>query len=366
MAYNGAQGTHPLPRPFQTPSDRAAPPGMYGPPGGYGQWAGSPPSGVPPGMGKSPSLPIHSHLTSSTDPDPAGPPGSAMPPGMPQSAHPLPVRPGALPPGFAVPTHMPNINFNDPVIHLSTGLQRDAPAAGRSRQSHAETPGGRRGLGMDRSLDQQRQQVRDFMASSNSAPPTREEIARTIFVGNIPEGVGGDAGIERILQTVGGLRNWTRAVDHNGKRCTFGFAEFEDAQSLRTATEVLKDIVVPSKRPQPKSNQPINGVDKAGAKAGAEMKSPGADKEGTDGDTSAGDADVEVNDEPADEEAEVEKTTLLVRHMLRIVLTELTLPRLLLTRPRSNTLQNGSTRASKAPTNYSFASMVPKMRLPRC
>jgi hypothetical protein len=258
-----------------------------------------------------------------------------MPPGMPQSAHPLPVRPGALPPGFAVPTHMPNINFNDPVIHLSTGLQRDALAGGRNRQSHTEAQGGRRGLGMDRSLDQQRQQVRDFMASSNSAPPTREEIARTIFVGNIPDGVGGDAGIERILQTVGGLRSWTRAIDHNGKRCAFGFAEFEDAQSLRTATEVFKDIVVPSKRPEPGPKKPMNGVRKISAKAEskdaeAEQKdvdgeaegSPNADNEGTAGDDNVGDADVDVRDEPVDE---VEKTKLLVRYLVQIVLTALTL-----------------------------------------
>ena len=43
----------------------------------------------------------------------------------------------------------------------------------------------------------------------STLPPTREEIARTIFVGNIPDGVGGDDGMERILETAGKLVRWT-------------------------------------------------------------------------------------------------------------------------------------------------------------
>jgi hypothetical protein len=131
---------------------------------------------------------------------------------------------------------------------------------------------------MDRNIDQQRQQVRENMMSFQ--PPTREELMRTIFVGNISEGVGGDVGVERILRTAGGLRRWTRAFDADNKPCKFGFAEFEDAQSLETAAEMLKDIQVPLKRPVPK-----------------------ASKSGENGEEMA-DAD--------DEEAEIEKTTLLV------------------------------------------------------
>lgn len=82
-------------------------------------------------------------------------------------------------------------------------------------------------------------------------PPTREEIARTIFVGNIPDGVGGDDGMERILETAGKLVRWTRATDANNKPQTFGFAEFADAQSLETAADIFKDVKVPSKRQKP-------------------------------------------------------------------------------------------------------------------
>ena len=87
-------------------------------------------------------------------------------------------------------------------------------------------------------------------------PPTKEEIVRTIFVGGISEGVGGDEGIERILQCAGNLRRWIRATDADNKACRFGFAEYEDPESLATAVEVLKDVEVPV-RPQA-----VNGIKK--------------------------------------------------------------------------------------------------------
>lgn len=83
------------------------------------------------------------------------------------------------------------------------------------------------------------------------APPTREEIARTIFVGNITDGCSGDDGMQRILSIAGGLRRWMRCMDADGKACTFGFAEYEDADSLSIASEIYKDIEVPIKRPVP-------------------------------------------------------------------------------------------------------------------
>ena len=79
-------------------------------------------------------------------------------------------------------------------------------------------------------------------------PPTKDEVARTIFVGGITEGTGGDEGIERILRSAGNLRRWIRAVDADGKPCKFGFAEYEDPESLGTAVEVLKDVQVPVAR----------------------------------------------------------------------------------------------------------------------
>jgi hypothetical protein len=83
-------------------------------------------------------------------------------------------------------------------------------------------------------------------------PPSKEEIIRTIFVGGITEGAGGDDGIERILRAAGNLRRWTRATDADEKACKFGFAEYEDPESLSTAVEVLRDVEVPLKRQMPK------------------------------------------------------------------------------------------------------------------
>jgi RNA-binding protein 25 len=140
---------------------------------------------------------------------------------------------------------MPNFNFNAPVIRLGTqsgrGGAADSPVGGR--KDGGAMPA-RRGLGMDRDGDR-----RD--GPQQVIPPTREEIARTIFVGNIPDGVGGDDGMERILETAGKLVRWTRATDANNKPQTFGFAEFADAQSLETAAEIFKDVKVPTKRQKP-------------------------------------------------------------------------------------------------------------------
>jgi RNA-binding protein 25 len=138
---------------------------------------------------------------------------------------------------------MPNFNFNAPVIRLGTqgGKALDSPAGGR--RDNAAMPA-RRGLGNDRDGDR-----RDGI--QQVIPPSREEIARTIFVGNIPDGVGGDEGMERILETAGKLVRWTRATDANNKPQTFGFAEFADAQSLETAAEIFKDVQVPTKRQKP-------------------------------------------------------------------------------------------------------------------
>lgn len=115
------------------------------------------------------------------------------------------------------------------------------------RTASAAAPG-RRGLGMDSMRDADGGRAREIQ---QLIPPTREEIARTIFVGNIPAGVGGDEGMERILATAGELTRWIRATDADNKPQTFGFAEYADAQSLQTAAEIFKDIEVPTKRQQP-------------------------------------------------------------------------------------------------------------------
>jgi hypothetical protein len=176
-------------------------------------------------------------------------PGTAPPPGVQQANATQTSRPSGLPASFQGPVNMPNINFSAPVIRLGTGLSKSSTplsAGGRRENADPMSAGGPRlGLGAERGMDQQRQALRDSMLSL--VPPTKEEIVRTIFVGGITEGTGGDDGVERILSTAGRLRRWDRATDASGKQCSFGFAQYEDAESLSTAVEVLKDIEIPTK-----------------------------------------------------------------------------------------------------------------------
>lgn len=141
---------------------------------------------------------------------------------------------------------MPNINFSAPVIRL--GTSGPSKSATPDTNKEREAPGRRAGLGSS-NLETQRQNVRDAMMQLQ--PPTRDEIVRTLFVGGITEGVGGDEGIEKILRSAGNLRRWIRATDADEKPCKFGFAEYEDPESLGTAVEVLKDVEVPLKRQTP-------------------------------------------------------------------------------------------------------------------
>lgn len=177
-------------------------------------------------------------------------PGTTPPPGMQQANAQQPGRQGGFPPNFQPPPNMPNINFSAPVIRLGTsGPAKPAgPEAGRERG--AEGPGRRGGLGST-SAEGPRHYARDPMMQLQ--PPSRDEIVRTLFVGGITEGVGGDDGIERILQSAGNLRRWIRATDADEKPCRFGFAEFEDPESLETAVEILKEVEVPVKRQVPRA-----------------------------------------------------------------------------------------------------------------
>jgi hypothetical protein len=157
---------------------------------------------------------------------------------------------------------MPKFDMNASVIRLGTnGPQKnDDRNSGRGdggRGSNAEPLGQRRGLGMDRNIEQARQQIRESMQAL--MPPKSDEVLKTIFVGNITEGCRGDAGVEELLRVAGNLRKWTRAYDADNKPCTFGFAEYEDSESLETAAEVLKDVYVPVKKQLPKSAEGING-----------------------------------------------------------------------------------------------------------
>ena len=188
------------------------------------------------------------------------PPGMASAPGMTSQS------PGGMHNSqFQPPPNMPNINFNAPVIRLGVdqggGGKPSTPAdrltSGQGRQegrgSNAEPLGrnNRLGLGAQRddggggprNLDRERQAVRESMMAMQ--PPTREEVARTIFIGGLTEGTPSDAEIESILRCAGKLRRWTRAKDADDKACKFGFAEYEDVESLEAANEIFVDVDVP-------------------------------------------------------------------------------------------------------------------------
>nr|POE87881.1 u1 snrnp-associated protein [Quercus suber] len=202
---------------------------------------------------------------------PAMPPmgfSGAPPPGVMSGAPGIPPQhspagfPGPFQGGqFQPPPNMPDINFNAPVIRLGLGEQRQErggmmdriAGSGRDgRGSNSEPLGGGRsrlGLGADRrggdgrDVDRERAAVRESMMALQ--PPTREEVARTIFIGGLSEGTPSDDAIETILRCPGKLRRWTRAVDAEGRLCKFGFAEYEDVESLEAANEILHNIEVP-------------------------------------------------------------------------------------------------------------------------
>ncbi|KAI8628185.1 hypothetical protein F5Y19DRAFT_438439 [Xylariaceae sp. FL1651] len=211
----------------------------FGPPPTYGAYPGA---NGPPGMSSAPGL---------GPPPGMSAPGMAPPPGVQQPNINQANRPSGMPSSFQAPPNMPNINFNAPVIRLGT-MSAKPSTPGIPGRKDSETPnsaGPRAGIGMDRGLDQTRQAIRENMQAL--VPPTKEEIVRTIFVNGITDGIGGNHGVEQILSAVGKLRRWDRTVDSSGKELEFGFAQFEDAESLWIASELLRDIEVPIKKQTP-------------------------------------------------------------------------------------------------------------------
>ncbi|KAJ5171467.1 uncharacterized protein N7500_004250 [Penicillium coprophilum] len=199
-------------------------PGLYGRAPDYGAY------GAPPGMAPPPGMAA---------------PGTAAPPGLQQAN----THPGSFPPNFQPPANMPNINFSAPVIRLGTSGPAKPAAQESGRDRGSDAPGRRGGLG-SMGMDTQRH-GRDTMMQLQ--PPTRDEIVRTLFIGGITEGAGGDDGIERILRSTGILRRWIRATDADEKPCRFGFAEYDDPESLEVAVETLKNVEVPVKRQTPRA-----------------------------------------------------------------------------------------------------------------
>ena len=181
------------------------------------------------------------------------PPGIGAPPGMDGAGSPTNIQNQ-----FQRPPNMPNMDFTAPVIRMGMPGQ-DQQGKGGDRSGHqgggtrsnAEPMGnrGRLGLGAggdgggSRNIERERQAVRDSMMALQ--PPTREEVARTIFIGGLGEGAPSDQEIETLLRCAGKLRRWTRARDAEDKACKFGFAEYEDVESLEAANEIYTDFTVP-------------------------------------------------------------------------------------------------------------------------
>ncbi|KAK0343640.1 hypothetical protein LTR91_020983 [Friedmanniomyces endolithicus] len=183
------------------------------------------------------------------------PPGFA-PPSLPAGSPPAVQGHGQFPfqPQFQPPS---NFNWSSPTIRLGVdGPQaqdsgRDDRRGNSGRGSNAEPLGNRNRLGLgagredrgdnrrggDRDLERERAAVRESMQAQQ--PPTREEVARTIFVGGLSDGAPGEEQLEDILRCAGKLRRWTRVRDADDRACKFGFAEYEDVDSLEAANEIF-------------------------------------------------------------------------------------------------------------------------------
>ncbi|KAI1825930.1 hypothetical protein F4861DRAFT_499484 [Xylaria intraflava] len=217
----------------------------FGPPPTYNSYPGA---NGPPGMSSAPGL---------GPPPGMSAPGMA-PPGVQQPSITQANRPSGMPPNFQAPPNMPNINFNAPVIRLGTlsGKPSTPGVPGRKESDTPTSAGPRAGIGMDRGLDPARQSFRDNLQSL--VPPTKEEIMRTIFVGGLTEGVGGNQGAEQILGAAGKVRRWDRPVDSSGKELGFGFAQYDDTETLWIASELFRDVEVPTKKQNPSDTPPEN------------------------------------------------------------------------------------------------------------
>jgi len=146
---------------------------------------------------------------------------------------------------FQPPANMPNINFSAPIIRLGTsGPARDSGSS--RKRDNVDSHSIRRGLGMDRGVDAHRQVA--------LVEPTKEEMYRTIYIKDIPESYSDDE-LAVILRAVGSLRRWTRLSDADNKDRIVGFAEYEDAQSLENAAEVLKDVEVTIPKPESEESE---------------------------------------------------------------------------------------------------------------
>lgn len=161
----------------------------------------------------------------------------------------------------------------------ATGLPpKPNTSAGQGRKE-SDTPtsavGSRPGLGAERNIEQSRAALRESMQALQQ--PTQDERLRTIFLHKLPESLGDDESIERFLNLFGRLRRWDSAKSNlsDQKGELFGFAQYDDPESLSIAVELLKDVDLPVKKQEPtdgpaaeedkeedKEEDPYKGIDK--------------------------------------------------------------------------------------------------------
>lgn len=227
-------------------------------------------------------------------------------------------RPSGLPSNFQAPPNMPNINFNAPVIRLGTGAGKSGPpAAQEPERSMSDRAQGRPGLGMDRGAGDQGRQAKE--ASVILIPPTQEEKLRTLFVHQIPESLSAGDAMEKLLKVAGSLRRWdaSDSVAEDRKGTKFGFALYDDRDSLATAVKLFHDgsVQVPTKR-QPTATEPpeddsYDGIEKTQLQVTVD---PSTQKY------------LESFEETKDEDAEPDPKVESARSALRLVIRELFYP----------------------------------------
>jgi len=132
------------------------------------------------------------------------------------------------------------INFNAPVIRMGLPSQQgrqDRLGGIGANLVNGQRDGnrGRTGLGGDNTRSR----------DNNLQPLTKEEVARTIYIGGLVEGIPNDTFLEELLNVGRGLRRWSRVTDADNKLCDFGFAEYEDSSSLELATKLFEELRVP-------------------------------------------------------------------------------------------------------------------------
>ncbi|KAI8146092.1 hypothetical protein BJV82DRAFT_600467 [Fennellomyces sp. T-0311] len=76
------------------------------------------------------------------------------------------------------------------------------------------------------------------LPAAGRPPAAESEKLTTLFVGAIAAGIS-DVWIEKLLKAGGNLRNWKRMKDPQGNPKGFGFAEYEDPESVLRALRVL-------------------------------------------------------------------------------------------------------------------------------